>query len=487
MHLAVVIALAAALFIVLPPRTAALPTPPLRPGWREPGRVVVGVHEGARVSAVAVRLASVLGGRWSAVPHVQALILDVPEGHEEATAKRLEVDPNVAFAEPLYILRFLREPNDTYFRSRQWYLQRIRMPEAWDVTIGTGAPPVAVIDSGADANHPELAGKLLAGWNAVTNSTDIRDTDGHGTHVSGLVAARTNNGQGIAGTMWSGRALPVKVSRPDGTTQSTVVAAAINWAVDNGARIINLSLGGPFPSEVLRRAVVRARERGALVVAAAGNCGRGGDDCTEVNQVEYPAAFPGVLAVAATTFDDQRASYSTQGRYIGIAAPGGDISDPSDPDERHWIFGPVPYAVSAAGYARFVGTSQAAPQVAGVAALVWEVAPRLTADEVSALLRDTAVDLGTPGVDSSFGAGRLDAAAALRTALARGGAPTPTPTPTPPAVSTPAPTATPVPTVPARPVPYPGIITPATRLFLPTVNRDAAAVRSGALTRRHTP
>jgi subtilisin family serine protease len=474
----VFLALLAAFVIALPSQTAAVPTPPLRSGWWEPGQVVVGLRDAVNAAVVGARLAGPHGGRWSAVDHARAIVVHVPEGQEEAAAKRMRQDPNVAFAEPQYILRLLREPNDTYFRSRQWYLQRIRMPEAWDVSIGAAAPPVAVIDSGADVNHPDLSGKLLAGWNAVTNSSDVRDTDGHGTHVSGLIAARTNNGLGIAGAAWSGRVVPVKVSRPDGTTQSTVVSAAINWAVDNGARIINLSLGGPYPSEVLRRAIVRAREHGALVVAAAGNCGRGGDNCTEQNQVEYPAAFPGVLAVGATTIDDQRASYSTQGRYVGIAAPGGDISDPADPDERHWILGPVPYTVSPSGYARFVGTSQAAPLVAATAALVWEVAPQLTADQVSALLRDTAVDLGPPGVDDAFGAGRLDAGAALRAARERSGAPTPTPVPNP--VVTPSPTATPVPTVPARPVPFPGRITPAARLFLPAISRGAGDAADAA-------
>lgn len=472
MRLAGLLALVAVVIVALPPRTAALPRPQVTQGWWEPGRVVVGLRDGTSAAAVAARLGAASAWSWSAVPHTRAIVFDVPPGQEAALAQRLAQDPNVAFAEPLYLLRLLREPNDTYFGSRQWYLHRIRMPEAWDIAIGTNAPPIAVIDSGVDTSHPDLTGKLLTGWNAMTQSADVRDLDGHGTHVTGLIAARTDNGIGIAGATWSGRVVPVKVSRPDGTTQSALVAAAMNWAVDNGARIINLSLGGPHPSEILRQAVVRARAHGVLVVAAAGNCGRGGDGCTEQNQAEYPAAFPGVLAVAATTHDDRRASYSTQGHYIGIAAPGGDSQGPNDRDELHWIFGPVPSSVSASGYARYVGTSQAAPLVASAAALVWEVAPRLTADEVIALLRDTAVDLGPPGPDSSFGAGRLDAAAALRAAQARAQAPTPTPAPL-PAVP-PTPTATPVPTVPARPVPYPGSAGSATRVFLPVVSQGSA-------------
>lgn len=477
MRLAFASAVLVALLLAFAPGASARPSPPAVPGWIVPGQVVVGLRDGASAPAMGQRLAAAYGSAWSAVPGTQAVVLHVPAGQEDAAARRLRHEPGVDFAEPSYILRLLREPNDTYYRGRQWNLGRIGMPEAWDVAVGAGAPAVAVIDSGVDASHPDLAGKLLPGWNAIANTADVYDAEGHGTHVAGLLAAQTDNAQGIAGVTWSGKVVPVKVSRFDGTSQSPVVSAAINWAVDNGARIINLSLGGPYPSEILRRAVERARQRGVLIVAAAGNCARGGDNCTERNQVEYPAAFPGVLAVGATTFDDQSATYSTQGRYIGIAAPGGD-ADATDTDDRRWIFGPVPRAISSSGYARFVGTSQAAPHVAGVAALVWEVAPRLTADDVATLLRDTAVDLGSPGWDQAFGFGRINAAAALRAALSRAGVATPTPTPAP----RPGPTPTPTPGRSANPPPspFPWLTSPTTRLFLPAVRRDTTEISSAA-------
>lgn len=474
MRLAVAVAVVVALVLVFAPGTSALPSPPPKRGWIAPGQVVVGLRDGARAPAIGQRLAVAYSGAWTAVPATPAIVLDVPEGQEEAAAERLRQNPNVAFAEPSYVLRLLREPNDTYYRSRQWNLRRIRMPEAWDVTLGANAPNVAVIDSGVDASHPDLAGKVQPGWSAITNTPDVHDTEGHGTHVAGLIAAQTNNTQGIAGVTWSGRVVPVKVSRADGTTQSPVVAAAINWAVDNGLRIINLSLGGPYPSEILRRTVERARQHGVLIVAAAGNCGRGGDNCTERHQIEYPAAFPGVLAVGATTFDDQIATYSTQGRYVGITAPGGDVADSTDSDDRRWIFGPVPRTINPSGYTGFVGTSQAAPHVAGVAALVWEVAPRLTADEVAALLRETALDLGPPGWDPAFGFGRLDAAAALRAARSRAGVPTPTPTATP----RPTPTPTPGPAPGAPRSPFPWLAAPTIRLLLPVVRRDVTGISS---------
>lgn len=458
------------------PPPPASPMPALRAGWWVSGHVVVGLRPGARSASVAERLAAPYGGLWREVPAAQAILIRVPEGREEAASRALRNDPVVAYAEPDYLLRLQREPNDTYYRGRQWNLVRIRMPEAWDLAPGTTAPGVAVIDSGADAAHPDLAGKLLPGWNAISDSSDVSDEEGHGTHISGLIAAQTDNGRGIAGVTWSGKVMPIKASRLDSGTQSSTVAAAINWAVDHGARIINLSLGGPYPAEVLRRAVERARERGALLVAAAGNCGRAGDLCTQRNQTEYPAAFPGVLAVAATTFDDQRATYSTAGSYVKLSAPGGEATDPSDTDERHWIFSTVPRTVSASGYASFVGTSQAAPHVAGVAALVWEIAPRLTADDVATVLQQTAVDLGPAGPDTTFGAGRLDAAAALRAARTRAGVPTPTVTPAPTPTRTPTPTPAPGAVVgPPANSPFPWLIRPPTQVFLPTVRRDAAS------------
>ncbi|MBI2322328.1 MAG: S8 family serine peptidase, partial [Chloroflexi bacterium] len=212
MRLAFAPAVLVALLLAFAPGTSARPAPPAVPGWIVPGQVVVGLRDRASAPALGQRLAAAYGSAWSAVPGTHAVVLYVPEGQEEATARRLRHEAGVDFAEPTYILRLLREPNDTYYRGRQWNLQRIGMPQAWDMAIGAGAPAVAVIDSGVDASHPDLAGKLLPGWNAIANTIDVYDAEGHGTHVAGLLAAQTDNAQGIAGVTWSGKVVPVKVS-----------------------------------------------------------------------------------------------------------------------------------------------------------------------------------------------------------------------------------------------------------------------------------
>ncbi|MGH9249620.1 MAG: S8 family serine peptidase, partial [Acidimicrobiales bacterium] len=249
------------------------------------------------------------------------------------------------------------------------------------------------------------------------------DDHGHGTMVAGIAGARTNNAAGVAGVTWSGRIMPVKVLDASGTGTDADVAAGIVWAADHGAQIINLSLGAPGASKTLQAAIDHARARNIVVVAAAGN---------EASDVpHWPAAADGVVAVGATTASGDLAGFSNYGSWVDVVAPGVNITS----------------TAPGGGYAIGSGTSFSSPIVAGVAALAWAAHPAADAVTIASRLSSTAIDLGLPGVDLTFGSGLVDALAAVL--LAPAVAPTsPLPPPPPPA---PAPLAT-APAPPAAPV-----------------------------------
>ena len=208
--------------------------------------------------------------------------------------------------------------------------------------------------------------------------------------------------------------MPIKVLDASGLGYQSDIASGIQWAADRGARVINLSLGGPTPSTAIKDAIDYAHSKGALVVASSGN------SYDEGNPVIYPAAYNHVLAVAATDNLDQHASYSSSGSYVDVAAPGGDPSSSSDPDPAHWIESTYWRGAGSGfpetGYMAMAGTSQAAPHVAGLAALILARNPSLTNDQVASIIQNTTVDLGAAGRDDLFGYGRIDAAAAVQSA-----------------------------------------------------------------------
>ncbi|HCF58320.1 MAG TPA: peptidase S8, partial [Myxococcales bacterium] len=241
----------------------------------------------------------------------------------EALLRLVRADPNVEAAEPLFSYRASFTPNDPQF-GRQWNLEMARMREAWDLTRGAGVI-VAVIDTGiAYEDHgefrlvPDLKGaKFAPGYDFVNDDEHANDDHGHGTHVAGTIAQRTHNGEGVAGVAFEATLMPLKVLDANGTGSSADIADAIRWAADHGAKVLNLSLGGGGRSEVLEAAVDYARKKGAVVVCAAGNGGRG--------VVEYPAAYPGAVAVSAVAPDGKLASYSSWGKEVDLVVPGGDI------------------------------------------------------------------------------------------------------------------------------------------------------------------
>ncbi|MCX6020551.1 MAG: S8 family peptidase [Chloroflexi bacterium] len=413
---------------------------------------------------------------WCTFAGGRTALMRVTPGQEREMASALMASPLVESAQPDFLRRLTVLPNDTRI-GEQWALFKIKAPQAWDITTGNSSVVVAVLDSGVDLGHPDLKGKLVDGYDFANERALPQDDNGHGTHVAGIIAAAANNSIGTAGVSWGARVMPLKVTNSFGSTSDTVLANAIRFAADRGARVINMSLGGPEPSVILRDAVEYAAGKGALLVAAAGNCFARGDACGgQVNAPMYPAAYDKVIAVAATTFGDQHASYSQTGAYVKLAAPGGDPRTPSDPSSTMGILSTYWQPGGFGGYFALAGTSQAAPHVAGLAALLWSVSPAFTAAQVETFMESTAVDLGQPGRDPVFGFGRIDAMAAVSAAQAFAGAAS-EPTPTPPATPMPTPSATPspMPSPSASPTPYPTPAAPASPTPTPVMVTFAVA------------
>ena len=304
-----------------------------------------------------------------------------------------------------------RTPNDPYYTDgTQWNLDQISGPAAWARNTGSASVIVAIVDTGVDTGHPDLAGKTVAGASFVPGAPTPADDNGHGTHCAGIAGAVTDNGVGVAGVSWGARIMPVKVLDELGSGYTSWIANGIRWAADNGARAINLSLAGEGSSSTMQNAVNYAHGKGCLVVAAVGNCGDPSNyDCSTWNPIMYPAASPNVLGVGATGDLDERAVYSEFNYSVDVTAPGGNPTSGGDTNPRHWIIS----TWLGHGYAQIAGTSQAAPHVAGLAALVWSVNPGLTPDQVQSVIQNGADDLGPAGRDDEFGYGRINAATTL--------------------------------------------------------------------------
>jgi thermitase len=314
--------------------------------------------------------------------------------------RQLQNEEGVEYAEPDYIGRPSDFPNDpAYLSGQQWSLDKIEALESWKYSNGNGVT-IAVLDTGVDSSHPDLAGRILPGFSFTTDNEDVSDPCNHGTHVTGIIAADTNNGIGIAGISFNSKILPVKVMdryQPDSGCYGSYsdFARGLIYATDHGAAVVNMSFGGPAFSYSLQDAIDYAQNQGVLLVAAAGN--------SNSSSPFYPAYYNEVMAVAATTFDDQRAGYSNFGNWIDIAAPGSSI------------YSLLPNS----SYAYMSGTSMASPHVVGVAGLILAVNSSLLhkQNRLKSILISTADDLGKPGRDDYFGHGRLNAAAAVKKAM----------------------------------------------------------------------
>lgn len=290
--------------------------------------------------------------------------------------------------------------------STQWNLFQIRVaslspdePSAWDYTVGSKNLIIAILSTGVDYDHPDLAGKLLPGYDFVNNDNDpSEDGYGMGTMEAGIAAAASNNQVGIAGVSWGARILPVKVLNAQGVGTYTNIIRGIFWAVDHGAKILNMSFAGYSPpSAAMQEAINYAIKKRVLPVAAAGN--KGNDP---VIRTPYPAALEDVLAVTATDQHNSRLTSAGYGPFVDIAAPGEDI------------YGPYWQSDMGRGYALGLGTEFAAPHVSGVAALIWSMNPTLMPLEVADMIKKTGQDLGPSGPDQYYGYGLVDAETAVR-------------------------------------------------------------------------
>jgi serine protease len=334
---------------------------------------------------------------WSTT-HDKLEVADVNPADESALVERMSRDPLVEAVEPMSLLRASFVPNDPLYASKQWHLTRAGAEKGWEYTCGRGVT-VAVIDTGVAcfdkgpfSKGTDLEGtRCDGGWDFVNDRPEASDDHGHGTHVAGTVAQATNNGRGTAGLAFCASLMPIKVLSKGGFGTVANVAEGIRFAADNGAQVVNMSLGGPIKSKILEEAVTHAIRRGVVIVAAAGNSGR---------SVGYPAAYPGVIAVSATDANDKIAWFSSRGPEIAIGAPGVGVTQQTVCDggkNKCEIFG------------TFNGTSMASPHVAGAAAMV--VSAGIT--EPAAVL-DALQSSASPKEEKElYGAGILDAGAAV--------------------------------------------------------------------------
>ncbi len=326
------------------------------------------------------------------VPVPGLSVLEIPEESSDAIIESLRSSGLFRYVERDYYAHTGVVPNDPSYAS-QWYLPVIQAPQAWDITAGSASVVIGVVDSGADPNHPDLAGKLLPGWNFLNGTSDTTDVLGHGTAVAGTLAAASNNAIGVSGVSWKSMILPVAVVDASDFATYSNIAAGIRYAADNGAQIINVSLGGSNASAALQSAVDYAWSKGATIFAAAMNASGAAP--------YYPAACNHVVAVSATDSSEQLASFSNYGSWITVAAPGAGILAPT----------------LGGGYGYWYGTSFAAPVAAGVAALALAANPALTNSAIVDAIERGADDLGSAGFDSYFGWGRVNA---YKTVLAAG-------------------------------------------------------------------
>jgi len=324
-------------------------------------------------------------------------IVNVPPGNEEAAVKRLQADPAVKFAEVDRLISAAGTANDPYYTS-EWHLPDIGAPTAWNYATGSGVT-IAILDTGVDGTHPDLASQMVPGWNFYNNSSNTADSNGHGTAVAGAAAAATNNAVGVSSVAGGARIMPVVIADPSAWAYWSTVAQGITWAADHGARVASLSYQGASASSTIQSAASYLRSKGGVLFVAAGNTGA----------IDNTAPTSLMMVVSAIQQGDTLASFSTYGSFVDISAPGNNIIS----------------TAMGGGYWNCWGTSFATPIVAATAALILSERPDFTPSQVDATLESTAKDFGAPGYDIYYGYGNVNAAAALQYAASVPLAPAP--------------------------------------------------------------
>ena len=404
--------------IVAASAVGAQPPQKVRPPEDKGGQVADEVLVAFRDEGHAAVVARAVGAKVSRVLEgLHVHVLKVPAGSVEGTVRALTHNPMVEFAEPNAILHaFLEDPNDPYDNTScyststagcitQWAWAKVQAYDAWSVTKGSPAVKVAVVDTGIDVGDPNYWWPDYTGHEDLVSCQSIiiksfvsgesgNDDDGHGTHVAGTIGACTNNAIGVAGANWQVQLMGVKVLDYSGSGTLSAVASGIRWAADNGANVINLSLGTDTPYKTLERAVNYAWNRGAVLACAAGNNGTAART--------YPAAYTNCIAVAATDSNDAKAWFSSYGAdWVDVAAPGVNILSTIQ-DDWTWCFLCYWYGYFP-GYDALSGTSMAAPHVAGLAALVWATGKCSTNSCVRSQIESTADKIDGTGTYWQWG------------------------------------------------------------------------------------
>jgi subtilisin family serine protease len=345
-----------------------------------PATAVVRFADGASAAQIHDALVEVHGTQERTIASLHAVVVKVPDGTLAAALAKLNRSGLVAAATRDEVLHVLATPNDANY-GLQWGLPKAGFPQAWARTRGKRSVVVAVLDTGVNGTVPDLAGNVKPGLDLT--GTGLTDVDGHGTAVAGVIAAHANNAIGGAGVCPNCTILPIKVMNNDGHGDLATVAQGIVKAADLHAKVIDLSLGGPVGLDALKQAVDYATHKGALVVAAAGNSGKG--------TPFYPANYPNVIGVAGTNQVDRLYTWSERGTWVQVAAPGCNVAP-----------------LTKGGYGMFCGTSSATPLVAGLAALAASYKPGAGAARIAHAIEATAHKIGPIA-----GHGRIDAPAAL--------------------------------------------------------------------------
>jgi hypothetical protein len=366
-----------------------------------PGRILLKFRAGTSEAHARGLLASYGARTANRIPGLDVHVVELPPtAIEEHFIQSFRGFPEVEFAELDRLVEPAQmTPNDPWYVNTEWHLRRIDAPTAWTTSTGSSSIVIAILDTGVNGNHEDLSSKMVAGWNSYDNNANASDVNGHGTLVAGTAAASSNNAMGVASVAWGCKIMPVRISAPDGTASYSSVANGLTWAANHGARVANVSYM-MTESSTVSSAASFFQSKGGVVTMSAGNYGT----------FHSASDNPYVLTVSATDYYDVLYSWSDTGNNVDLAAPG------------------YVYTTSmAGGYTNASGTSFSAPIVAGVAALVMSANPGLTGPQVQDIIKRAADDFGSPGWDSSYGWGRVNAARAV--SAAGGGTVTPDSTP----------------------------------------------------------